>query len=117
MKGGRAKITAEQRRLVVEMARERYPIDGGWVHRYQDIAEAFGIRRCYVSLLSRRAGLPSRSPGRRCGEQNTVPSELQAMYEDIRPKVGCREAKRLIREHIMARLQKAGTQNGATASV
>lgn len=101
-----AKTTEADREEMLRMAAER-GADGDWKYTYMEIAKTFGVTRCRVSILTRRAGLPKREGlGRkRSPLAAPVPPEFRAMYRELmaRGKMSKREAAAIIAEHAARR--------------
>lgn len=100
-----AKTTEADREEMLRMCAEREA--GDWKHTYMEIAKRFGVTRCRVSILARRAGLPKREGlGRkRSPLAAAVPPEFRAMYRELmaRGKMSKREAAAIVAEHAARR--------------
>jgi hypothetical protein len=102
------KISSEQKADIVRRIQVKNP-DGTWAERYGALAGEFGVSRCLISYIAKRAGLPRRE-GRQfrahvafVGKRYQPPAQLWDMYQELRGKVGVTEARRLIEDHMRIR--------------
>jgi hypothetical protein len=100
------KISSEQKADIVRRIQVKNP-DGTWATSYKDLAAEFGVSRCLISHMAKRAGLPRRERGPQripfvCTRYQSPP-QLWDMYQELRGKVGMPEARRLIEDHMRIR--------------
>jgi len=100
------KISSEQKTDIVRRIQVKNP-DGTWAVLYKDLAEEFGVSRCLISCIAKRAGLPRREGCRQhipfVGKRYQPPAQLSDMYQELRSKVGVTEARRLVEDHMRIR--------------
>jgi hypothetical protein len=100
------KVSSEQKTEIVRRIQVRNP-DGTWAVSYQELATEFGVSRCLISHIAKRAGLARREGGRAhvpfVGKRYQPPARLWDMYQELRGKLGVTEARRLIEDHMRIR--------------
>jgi len=100
------KISSAQKVDIVRRIQMKNP-DGAWAVSYKALAAEFGVSRCLISHMAKRAGLPRRQRGPQyipfVGARYQPPAQLWDMYRDLRGKVGMTEARRLIEDHMRIR--------------
>ena len=97
------KISLEQKADIVRRIQVKN-LDGTWAEKYDALAEEFGVSRCLISHIAKRAGLMRRERGRaHVPFVGKPPAQLWDMYQQLRGKVGVTEARRLITEHMRIR--------------
>jgi|SRR5690242_15175931 hypothetical protein len=100
------KISSEQKAEIVRRIQVRN-LDGTWAVSYQELATKFGVSRCLISHIAKRAGLAPRGRGWAhtsfVGKRYQPPVQLWDMYQELRSKVGVTEARRLIEDHMRIR--------------
>jgi hypothetical protein len=81
------KVSSEQKTEIVRRIQVRNP-DGTWAVSYQELATEFGVSRCLISHIAKRAGLARREGGRAhvpfVGKRYQPPARLWDMYQELR---------------------------------
>jgi hypothetical protein len=83
------KISPEQKTDIVRRIQVKNP-DGTWAVTYKDVAAEFGVSRCLISHMAKRAGLPPRERGPQhipfVGKYYQPPAQLSDMYQELPAK-------------------------------
>ena len=102
------KISSEQKADIVRRIQVKN-LNGTWAEKYDALAKEFGVSRCLISYIAKRAGLSRRKGGQFkshiafVGKRYQPPAQLSDMYQELRSKVGVTEARRLIEDHMRLR--------------
>jgi len=102
------KISLEQKADIVRRIQVKN-LNGTWAEKYGAVAEEFGVSRCLISHIAKRAGLSRREGGQFkahiafVGKRYQPPAQLSDMYQELRSKVGVTQARRLIEDHMRIR--------------
>jgi len=117
------KIGLEQKAEIVRRIQVKN-LDGTWAETYGALADEFGVSRCLISHIAKRAGLSRREGGQFkahiafAGKRYQPPAQLADMYQELRGKVGVTAARRLIEDHMRIRgISYEDVGNGSSVDV
>ena len=102
------KISSEQKADIVRRIQVKN-LNGTWAEKYDALAKEFGVSRCLISHIAKRAGLSRREGGQFkahtafVGKRYQPPAQLSDMYQELRSKVGVTQARHLIEHHMRIR--------------